>query len=76
MMRMGMDLRIRMTQLCRVCKQEIDDERRRSAAIVAAIFGRAAYAVCPACAQEVQDHRNRSYRRRAAKFVKGKETKP
>jgi len=65
-MGMGMSLvmRLRQTFTCRVCRQEPDQDARQAAAVVAALFGAARYALCICCKFEVRDHGDRNYRAR------------
>jgi hypothetical protein len=66
-MRLGFT--ISLAQTCKVCQEILDDEKRSTTAVVAAIFGADAYAICPSCSQEPANHHDRNYRARARRFI-------
>jgi len=61
--------------ICRCCRNLIDSERQREAAVTAMLFGATRYAVCPSCKQEVpREQWDRAYKARWRRAVKRKQT--
>ncbi len=66
-MRLGLHISLAMT--CKVCQEIVDDEKRSTTAVIAALFGAAPFSICPACGQEPANHHDQNYRRRVKRFI-------
>jgi hypothetical protein len=74
MIGMGMNMRmvpnLRLQRECSVCLQTMDEEKARDTTVIAAVFGKAAYAVCCCCGQEVREFKDPAYQKRWRQWAK------
>lgn len=65
---MNLGYRLLQTQVCRICKQDIDSDAVSDTAFDVAFFGTAdQYVVCPCCGQKVAN-KTVAYMKRVVKF--------